>query len=307
MRGALSTSAPLPLLSVIILLSLGSTRSISAASLAADTVARDSVAVVDAPAGGFRPLDTLRDDFLALFTEGWDLLQRPGSWERSDVVRAGVLTALGTASFLGDRDINREILSWRGRDGDDLVEVVDTFGENEVGLGVAGALYLPGLLLDIPWMRRAGRHLAQTLLYSAAIGSLMKGAFGRHRPFLGSGPYEFDGPWQSDNGRLSLPSGHTIVAFSIASTLSAEIGHPLATIGLYGSATATALGRAYQNQHWGSDLFVGALIASAIGHGVVTRGSNNERDRPHDATGLSFSLLPDHRSGGLSMSISLRR
>lgn len=261
----------------------------------------DSLPVAGRPAGGFRPLDTLRDDFLALFTEGWDLLQRPASWEASDVVRAGVLTGLGTAAFFADREVHEEVLSWRGRDGDDVVELVDLLGENEMGLGLAGGLYLPGLLFDIPWLRRAGRHLGQTLLYSAAIGSVIKGMFGRHRPFLGDGPYDLEGPWQSDNSFLSLPSGHTVVAFSIASTLAAEIGNPFATIGLYAVATATALGRVYQNQHWGSDVFVAALLASAIGHGVATR------DRSQEANGLSYSIMPDHRTGGLSLMISWQR
>ncbi len=261
----------------------------------------DSLPIDDLSTGGFRPLDTLRDDFLALFTEGWDLLQRPASWGPADLVRAGTLTGLGTAAFLADRDLHEEILGWRGSDGDDIVEVVNHFGENEVGLGLAGGLYLPGLLLDIPWLRRAGRHLGQTLLYSAALGSIFKGVFGRHRPFLGDGPYELEGPWQSDNSYLSLPSGHTIVAFSIASTLSAEIDNPWATAGLYSAATATAIGRVYRNQHWVSDVFVGALLASVIGHGVVTR------DRSHDRSDLSYGIIPDGQSGGVILSVTMRR
>jgi membrane-associated phospholipid phosphatase len=223
-----------------------------------------------ANSSGHRPLDTLLYDAEALFVDAWDLIKLPGSWGSRDLVSAGVLAGAISATIAADRSVHGEIMSWKGSDGDQLVDATDYLGHNSVGLISAGALYLPGLVLDLPWLRLAGRHLAQTLIYSAGLGSLLKGGLGRSRPFNGDGPYSFRGPWQYDNAWMSLPSGHTIVAFSIASTLSASIDRTWATLLLYGGATLTALGRVYQNQHWGSDVLIAAIVTSAIGHGVVS-------------------------------------
>ncbi len=236
---------------------------------------------LDAPAS---PLDTIATDFLGLFTDIPDLLFLPGDWEAKDWLLAGGIGVWGTGLIAADEGLRDDMQGLRGTDGDAVVSVVDAFGENEVGLVIAGGLYLPGLIFDEPEIRRAGRYLAQTLLYSAAIGSVLKGTLGRSRPFVNNGSHDFHGPWQSDNARLSMPSGHTIVAFSIASSLSASFDRPWLTPILYGAATATALGRMYLDQHWSSDVFFAAVLSSAIGHGVVAL---QERASEEPAVGSS--------------------
>ena len=246
--------------------------------------------------GGFRPLDTLWHDFGAFFTEGWDLLGSPGEWQSTDFNRAGAIASVLAGGFLLDEHTREGVASIRGTDGDRVVEGINHAGENIVGVMAIAGLYVPGLLLDIPWLRVAGRHVGQTLIYSALLGSIMKGGFGRHRPYVEDGPYTFSGPWQTDNAFLSLPSGHTIVAFSIASTLAAEIGNPWATAGFYTTAAAVGFGRIYLDQHWGSDVILGAVIASVIGHSI---GSSDSVDD----SSLSLSVAPT-RYGSISVGIS---
>ena len=264
----------------------------------------------EGPAAGHRPLDTLLSDAEAFFVDAWDLVLLPGSWRSRDWIHAGILAGATGAIIAADRSVHGEILTWRGSDGDHLVDAVDHMGHNSVGLITAGALYLPGLVLDLPWLRRIGRHLAQTLIYSAGLGSLLKGGLGRSRPFNDEGPYRFRGPWQEDNAWMSLPSGHTIVAFSIASTLSASIDRPWATALLYGGATLTALGRVYQDQHWGSDVLVAAILTSAIGHGVVSLAERP--DAPDEVSGAShpespqIGFLLSPAPGGLRTGFSVR-
>lgn len=279
----------LPLLLIVLLIGQSNRSDLTAAGLE-DSAGWDSTAALTTDTieaiGGYRPLDTLWHDFGAFFTEGWDLLRRPGEWQSTDLNRAGALASLLAGGFLIDEEIRDGVTSLRGRDGDRLVEGVNHAGENIVGLAAIAGLYVPGLLLDLPWLRVAGRHVGQTLIYSALLGSIMKGGFGRHRPYLEDGPYTFSGPWQSDNSLLSLPSGHTIVAFSIASTLSAEIGNPWATAGFYTAAAAVGFGRIYLDQHWGSDVILGAVIASVIGH---TIGGSGEQTT---STPISLNVQP---------------
>ena len=58
-------------------------------------------------------------------------------------------------------------------------------------------------------------------------------------------------------------SGHTVIAFSLATALSQEIHKPWATVGLYTLATGTAWARVYQNDHWVSDVAVAAAVGIA--------------------------------------------
>ncbi|MGE3800890.1 MAG: phosphatase PAP2 family protein [Candidatus Kapaibacterium sp.] len=229
-------------------------------------------------AASWRPLDTLWSDFRTTFTDAWLLAGRPLYFDRTDwMITGGVVSASGLL-MATDAEIRREMQSLRGSDGDHITDVGNAFGENEAGLLIAGLLYLPGFVLNEPKLRLMGRHVGQTLLYAATVGVLIKGSLGRHRPFLGEGPYKFSGPWQSDDAFLSLPSGHTTVAFSIASSLSADIDNPYVTVGLYSAATLTALSRMYVDRHWSSDVFVAAAISSAIGYGTVNLHKPSEEE-----------------------------
>lgn len=229
--------------------------------------------------GSHRPLDTLVADFGALFVDAWDLVQRPASWDRTDLLIAGGSIGVAGVVYGCDEPLQESVVGTDGTDGTRFFEVVDTFGENEVGLIVMGGFYLPGLIFDLPEVRRAGRYVAQTILYSAAIGALLKSMLGRARPFVGDGSTRFAGPWQTDNAWMSMPSGHTIVAFSIASSLSATFDRPWLTAILYTAASSTAIGRIYFEQHWPSDVLLATLISSAIGHGVVALAESSGSDQ----------------------------
>ena len=62
----------------------------------------------------------------------------------------------------------------------------------------------------------------------------------------------------------SMPSGHTAMAFASATILHREYGHlsPWVSVGGYGAATATQFLRLRRNEHWMTDLYVGAGIGT---------------------------------------------
>ena len=57
-----------------------------------------------------------------------------------------------------------------------------------------------------------------------------------------------------------MPSGHSTMAFALATSLSDDIHRPWATVGLYGMASAVAWSRVNDNRHWFSDVATGALV-----------------------------------------------
>lgn len=83
--------------------------------------------------------------------------------------------------------------------------------------------------------------------------------------------------------RNSFPSGHTANAFNSATFMHKEYGsvHPLYSIGAYGMATATGIGRIMNNRHWISDIFAGAgigILSSELGYFFIDKIYKNKGD-----------------------------
>ena len=94
---------------------------------------------------------------------------------------------------------------------------------------------------------------------------------GRARPRESDDGLDFSGPSGFNAGKRSFPSGHATVAFSVASTLSHVYGddYPWVSVASYAGATAVALQRVNDNDHFASDVAVGGLIGYFVGKAVV--------------------------------------
>jgi membrane-associated phospholipid phosphatase len=125
---------------------------------------------------------------------------------------------------------------------------------------------------------------------SASISTVAKFVIDRARPYTGLGDHFFK-PFSFSDDDEPFPSGHIVVAFSITSVLAERIGNPWTTAGLYGLATATALGRIYTWNHWLSDVVPAAIFSSVIG-GAVVRWY--EQSDPNDNS--SVMIIPGAES-----------
>ncbi|MEO8909018.1 MAG: phosphatase PAP2 family protein [Gemmatimonadaceae bacterium] len=149
------------------------------------------------------------------------------------------------------------------------------------------AIYLVGRADGQRRAQSLGLHSVESILISGAIGGGIKVLAGRQRPFVDiNNPYNFQ-LWRgftSDNYR-SFPSGHTIAAFAFASTLTREsqfwAPHAAFYVGtvFYGGAGLIGLSRMYNNQHWASDVLVGAAIGTLTGLKVVKYTHSNPGNR----------------------------
>lgn len=242
---------------------------------------------LDSARAPYRPLDTLWHDVKATVTDAGLLFGRPLRFGSQDWLLTGGVMG-GTAMLMSvDESLRDEMLSARGTDGDRAMDAAKQFGERIPALVVAGSIYTTGLVFDSPKIRVMGRHVVQSLAYSALVTTVLKATFARHRPFLNEGAYVFDGPFATIDPHFSFPSGHATVAFAVASSLAADIENPWATVGLYSLATLTALSRMYHDRHWGSDVFLAAALASAIGYGTA-----NLHDVDGGSDGTSFNVMP---------------
>jgi membrane-associated phospholipid phosphatase len=133
------------------------------------------------------------------------------------------------------------------------------FGQPEVYGTVTVGLLAAGLAMGRPQITRAGGRLAASLALAGVTVNVGKFAFGRPRP---EQSLDADG-YVPFSGQVSLPSGHTAMAFALATSLADDIHRPWATVGLYGMATAVGWSRVNDNRHWLSDVAAGALVGVA--------------------------------------------
>jgi len=68
----------------------------------------------------------------------------------------------------------------------------------------------------------------------------------------------------------AFPSGHTATAFSIATVFATQYSdHKAVPVLFYSAATLVGISRLTEHEHWGSDVFVGALLGYLSGKQVV--------------------------------------
>jgi len=167
-------------------------------------------------------------------------------------VAIGGLSAL----MLLDPAVQRYAQDNSGTGADNVAGVVRHFGQPEVYGTVAVGLVAAGLATHHPEVARTGGRLAASLVLAGAAAEGGKILFGRPRP---EQSLDADG-YSPFSGQTAMPSGHSALAFALATSLADDIHRPWATVGLYGMATAVGWSRLNDNRHWLSDVAAGALV-----------------------------------------------
>jgi membrane-associated phospholipid phosphatase len=172
---------------------------------------------------------------------------------------------------------------------------------------IGGSLYAYGRLANHPGIADLGWHGTEAILVGSGVTGILKGLLGRARPYVSvdTNPSDFKfGKGFSSSWRTSFPSGHTTTAFAAAAAVTSEVHRMwpqytwyVAPV-LYGGATLVGLSRMYHNQHWASDVALGAGIGTFSGLKVV-RYSHAHPDNFVDRVILRASILPDGHGGGV--------
>ena len=124
----------------------------------------------------------------------------------------------------------------------------------------------------------------------------LKYTFGRGRPKRHS-RYDFD-PFSGD---FSMPSGEASHAFVMATVMAERYPNWPVRIASYGLATAAAVGRVGKEDHWTSDVFVGAVVGTFVAHSVVKLHEKRAKiAEERKRLGLSARATGPRHSFGLS-------
>jgi membrane-associated phospholipid phosphatase len=208
----------------------------------------------------------------------------PRLFTHRDVVAAGIATAATLALAAFDRPIAESISDPSGRYQRNTflgARSRDFNRVNEQTLTLGGlALYGIGRLSRSPTLADISFHVAEGVVVASVVSQIIRLPLGRERPIVetnkGSDPFVFR-PFKGLGSRdyRAFPSIHSSSGFAAAAVLSGEVARrwpdarwyvtPLA----YGLAATPGLSRMYMNQHWASDVLMGAFIGIVAGQKVV--------------------------------------
>jgi membrane-associated phospholipid phosphatase len=146
------------------------------------------------------------------------------------------------------------------------------------------AFYGYGLVADNSKIRKLAVKLTEATLLASSITLITKTIVGRGRPYKQESQYFFN-PFSLDNDFNSFPSGHTTLAFAYSTVMANEVDNIFWKIGWYSLAGLVGYARIYHNQHWFSDVLMGAAIGYFSGEFVNNHNTNNGKD-------ISVGLYP---------------
>ena len=191
----------------------------------------------------------------------------------------GVIFAAG----LLDDEVQAVVQHGRNTTSNSVARVGNTFGTGAIVFPVLMSAWVAGAALGGEGVQKAAGHA----LIAATTGGLtsvaIKHLIGRLRPNSGFDSDHFDWFEKKD---ASFPSGHTAVAFSVASSLSRDIKGHWDDVALYGAASLTGFARINDNKHWFSDVLGGAAVGIFAGK-WATRGNRRLTASP---SGVSVRL-----------------
>lgn len=228
--------------------------------------------------------------------ESWDLrtipapaLALPALAPSRSGATAGVrwyhgVGAVGVVALvsLTDASLQEELQAHRSEGKDDVARVFKRMGEPIVYVVPALGTVAAGMILGDPRVTRAGGRITAGLLTAGVITNLLKPLVGRRRPPGSQDAFEFD-PFSSQD---AWPSGHTAMAFALATGIGDELHSTPARVLLYGAAGLTGWSRLNDNRHWGSDVLAGALV------GITSARLMNGRWRVFGISAPRFLLEP---------------
>lgn len=203
-----------------------------------------------------------------------EIVRSPVRWDQADWQRFAVFAASTGALLFADEPVADWMQEHRAGFLDDVSKnAFEPFGA-EYSLAVCGALYGYGLLAK----NRKSESTALLAVESFALASLFvripKYLLGRQRPdsSIDVSPFDFEGPFEGS----SFPSGHTVAVFSVASVIANQYRETVwVPVLSYSLAGLAGLSRIYDNRHWTSDVFVGAVMGIAIGNLVCPVKKNS--------------------------------
>jgi len=170
--------------------------------------------------------------------------------------QAAIAAFILLATGIGDEGLRDEFQEKRSGATNSVARVGNAIGDPVYVIPAIGVSYLVGQLTDNHSLSRLAWTAGRTALVASAVTTALKYTIGRTRPTRDGDSDHF----QPFGGGTSFPSGHTTLAFAMATVVADETHDGWSDPLVYGAATVTAFARVNDDRHWVSDVLAGAIV-----------------------------------------------
>lgn len=180
---------------------------------------------------------------------------------RRPLVRWGEVIGVAAATGLAlatDQTIRDRLNDPHDRLGRTLSDIGNGFGDPVIVYGSLLTISVGSKVLGKKGVYGVASRALKSALLGGGTTMVLKSIAGRDRPLNSiDNPYSFNLFRTSD---ASFPSGHSTVAFALATSFARETPDKWTDLGFFTLATLTAYSRMHDDKHWASDVVFGAGI-----------------------------------------------
>lgn len=191
------------------------------------------------------------------------IYKAPLNWTYKDILTSGVITTGIGMLYLYDEEIS----SWFVYKNANAIKVLKEFGwyygSPENHFAINGGFYLYGLFFNNKEVRKTGLLLISSTAATGILQTILKKLIGRARPLRGEGKASFR-PLSRENSYYSFPSGHSILSFTTAYTISTQSGNPFFKIFPLLFGLIAPVSRLWAGAHWLTDVITSFCISIAV-------------------------------------------
>jgi membrane-associated phospholipid phosphatase len=237
-------------------------------------------------------------DLSDAFNGSVHIVSRPIQWQGSDWLNFGYVIAGAVAISFIDTEVRDFLLRNPGGSDHALIKIGEFYGEPLSVVLITGSIYLFGNIADNGWARETAVIMTAALIPGGIYQTTAKMAAGRARPYLELGYSHFE-PFRMEEDYYSFVSGHTLVATATSLVLASRINNIIAKGAFYSLGLLTGISRLYSDDHWLSDVFLGASLAAAVTQSATVWHNNL---RQFQSGALNFRILP--LKNGITLSLT---
>jgi membrane-associated phospholipid phosphatase len=182
----------------------------------------------------------------------------------------------------------------------DTFDTISNVGAVYVPIAAIVGGYAAGAWRKDDYLQQTAVLSAEAILDAQILNLPLKYAINRQTPDQGDGTGRFwpHGPSTWPDGQ-SMPSGHSLTAWSMAHVVAARYPGWRVALVAYGLATTVSASRVMARQHFPSDVVVGSTLGYLIGGYVV-----HKRGEPSKSFTFSMVDTPNGRGVQLSYNFS---
>lgn len=215
----------------------------------------------------------------------------PLHYDSKDWITFSSVVGFTAIATLADKELKNYSQKHRSDIANNIYNI-DKYYRLDYAIGSMILIYGYGLIAEDNRTRKLAVKLAEATALASSITLVSKITIGRARPFLDKSVY-YSNSFNIKDEFNSFPSEHTTLAFAYSTVMANEVDNVFWKIGWYSAAGLVGYARIYHNQHWFSDVLMGAAIGYFSGEFV---SDHNEND---GVSQINFYPLP----GGFALQL----